>query len=121
MLLTRDGGFEESQSPEWSDVESSLHRLDGVKYTEVGLFVNDDCYLQIGGGRDCYVCSIRANGKLHVLTDNRRSSTTMKWVVAGEGAEYPERECFCLKAVLDVARWFLANKTPSPHFGWKMF
>lgn len=108
-------------TPEWTDVEEAIRSLDGDSHTEVGLYENEDCYLQIGGGSEVFVCAIRQGEDLYLLLDPTRSATSMKWVVAGEGSHYPENLCFGKDDILRVARCFWENKSRSLDFAWKSY
>lgn len=121
MLLVCDGDSHQLESPQWVDVEAAIENLDGTCKTEVGLFVNDNCYLQIGGGNECLVCAIRSKGKLYVLSNPERSLTSTRRVVAGQEADYPENECFPKEVIIKVAKWFWDNKTPLPDQHWNVF
>lgn len=121
MQLTLGSGSRPIGSPEWSDIEAAIRNLDGNLHTEVGLYENQDCYLQVGGVGDCLVCSVRQGETLYILTDPKKSASSMKWVVAGQGADYPENECFCPNDVLKVAQVFWASKSRSTEFEWQSF
>lgn len=121
MLLIFDNGSTQLDSPQWRDVETAIRNLDGNRHTEVGIYVNDDCYLQVGGGGERFVCGIRKGETLYLLTDPTKSKTSMKWVVAGQGANYPENKCFCLEDLLQVARCFWENNSRSTDFHWDSF
>lgn len=117
VLLTFDNvpsGGKTFDSPTWCDLETAIRSMDAKHRTEVGLFVCEDTYLQVGGGSDCYVCGMRTGGKLHVLCDPNRSTEETRYVIAGQGSDYPINECCPLTVILDVARWFWDHKEPSP-------
>lgn len=121
MQLVSDSHPSQIDAPEWSDIEAAIRNLDGHNHTEVSLFENEDCYLQIGGGGECLVCGIRQGGDLYILTDPIRSPTSMKWVVAGQGSHYPENECFGKEDILSVTRFFFANKSRPLEYHWKSY
>jgi hypothetical protein len=118
MKLILDDSSKEVDSPNWSIVEMAIRDMNGQDRSQLGLFENNDCYLQLGGGGEDYVCAIRANGKLHVLTDTERSSANMKWIIVGDGADYPENECFPVEVAIDTTKWFWLNQIPSPQHSW---
>lgn len=108
-------------SPSWSDLETAIRSMDGKHRTEIGLFVCEDTFLQVSGGGNCYVCSVRTGGKLHVLYDPDRSAEETSYVVAGQGSDYLLNECFTVTIVLEVARWFWDHTKPSPKHHWNSF
>lgn len=121
MQLVSDVHSRPMETPQWSDIEMAIRSLDGNQYTEVGLYENEECYLQIGGSGNCLVCSVRQGDDLFMLVDPDKSATSMKWVVAGQGSNYPENMCFDVEKVLHVARVFFESRSRSAEFQWKMY
>ncbi len=124
MQLTLDDattGGKSIDSPSWPEVEAAIRSMDNNNRTEVGLFVDDNTYLQVGGGADTYICSIRAEGKLHVLFDPSRTASEEKWVIAGQGSHQPTNECFSISTIIDVAKWFWEHRTPCSQYHWNSY
>lgn len=124
MLLTFDdaiSGGKSIESPKWAEVEAAIRAMNGTDRTEVGVFSKDDEFLQVGGGGETYVCSVRADGRVHVLFDPHKVANETRWVVAGQGAQYPEGECFPVSTIVDIAKWFWEHRTPSPEHHWKSY
>jgi hypothetical protein len=109
------------QLPTWNDVVTAIQALNGRNRSEVGLFVNDETYLQVGGGAGTYICSIRCDGKLHVLFTSEKDPHETQWVLAGQGSDYPVNECVPIEPIIDVAEWFYLNHEPSQRYSWKSY
>ena len=124
MILTVDdigGKSEQIETSTFADVENAILSLDGASCTQVGLFVDDDTYVQVGGGNDLCTCAIRANGKLHVLVNPKVSDEEYVWLVSGQGDEVPRNQCFRATDVIRVVKLFWDERTLSDEFAWKSF
>lgn len=124
MILTigdTKSGSSRLLSPSWSDVEAAIRAMDGNTRSELGLFVDEDTFLQVGGGGGKYTCCVRAEGKLHVLTDPNRTSDETVWLVAGQGDDVSLNECFPADMIIEVSKCFWEHRTVSPRYHWHSY
>jgi hypothetical protein len=124
MILTFDsvdGPGKQIESPTFVDIENAILSLDGSSRTQVGMFFDEDTFVQVGGGSDLCKCSIRANGKLYVLIDPSLTENEYVWVVDGQGDEIPRNECFKATDVVRVVKLFWDKRRLSDEFAWKTF
>lgn len=124
MILTIDdtqGNNEQIDNPTFTDVEDAILGLDGVSRTQVGLFVDNETFVQVGGGRGLCTCSIRMNAKLYTLVDRDLSADEYVWLVAGQGDEVPRNQCIEASDVVRVVKLFWDKRELSDEYAWKSF
>ena len=96
------------ENPDWSQIEASIHELDGKSKTLVTLGADDDTYMTVGGGESGkYVVSVTFdNISFHNLVDLSKPDATEKLVVGGQEGIYPAKICVDLLRSLLAARTF---------------
>ena len=83
------GGGLVAESPTRQRVLEAFSRLDGKRYTLLGLEVDEERQMYIGGGGGRYVVSIYLGDRNKVLCDPTKSEDGSEWVVCGQGSSYP--------------------------------
>jgi hypothetical protein len=104
--------------PDWDIVEAEIRRMDGRRFTSVGLMLENDENFLIGDGGDKYVVGVSLNGELHSLKNNCGSPGEYVTIVAGQPVDYPGDEIVSLDEVLKTAKWFFDNNTLCPDCVW---
>lgn len=119
-ILTYDVGDEQItvESPSLDEVVSAIKAMDGTSRSQLGVFVDDDTYLQVSGGDAVFVCSVRCEDKLNVLYDPNRSDEQLRSNVAGPWDDYPENQCFPIEVVLGVTLYFVNHLALTPDYDW---
>jgi hypothetical protein len=111
------GSSKQIEDPTWKSAEAEILQMDGQQHSSVGMMVDDDHHMLIGGGGGRYVVSVRDGDRLCTLKNPQASGGKDVWIVAGEGADYPEDEVVDLPDTLKVARWYFQYNSlePSSH------
>ncbi len=94
-------------NPDWSQIESAIHELDGKSKTLITLGENDETYITIGGGNGGkYIVSVTFdNLDFYNLVDLSKLDQKEKLVVGGQEGIYPG------KMSVDLLRCLLAART----------
>jgi len=113
--------IEPVQAPRWDAVEAALRRLDNHRFTMVGLSVDEDHYMLVGGGAGTYVCTIHNRDEdLNLLVSGGATGDPVT-IVAGQGTEYPTDEVVDLPTVLAAVRAYYTTGVASSQLDWRRY
>jgi len=106
-------------NPSWENVEAEILRMDGQRYTAVGMILDDHHNMMIGGGGEHYTLGIcDANNGVSYLKNINGSPDKDIWINAGQGSDYPEEIVVALPDVLKAARYYFEHNKADPRLQW---
>ena len=123
-LLSQDdtlGAVHDVTDPSWAEVEKALERLDGKRWTQVGMVIAEERHMIVGGGPDGYVLSCQRGETLFSLRAPERGGRGMRSVVCGQRAEFPEDEVVAWDAVLAATAAYYHSAALAPNLQWREY
>ena len=122
MFVGNDSGKSTTVTrPDWPQIEESIRGMDAKDNVQIGLFAENGDYFQIGGSSGVFVIGCRIGEHLHVAYDPSRSESNLLWVYEGQGADYPENQCFDSEAVVQAAKPFATTGALADNVKWMKF
>lgn len=107
------------KNPTWEDVEAAIIKMDGKRYSSVGMLLGNEDNMIVGGGADKYVVGVRLGDGLYNLMNRWGVEDREVEVVAGEKNDFPENEIISQQDALTAAKYFFHNHSLDTTYTWK--
>jgi hypothetical protein len=108
-------------APTWLDIVAAFEQLDGQRWTQIGLIVDDDHHLIVGGGPQGYVLAHQCGDEVRSLLGGALADGTSRWIVCGQCAEFPNDEVVDREHALAAARAFFDCADLTAGFRWRAY
>lgn len=109
------------QHPTWADITRAIGRMDARKHSLLGLTIDDDNHLLIGGDGKQFVVTVTERGSCFYVLVNQDAvdTTTIQLTIDGEEDCYPANQVVGEHAAIACALTYFSSQKRDERFEWR--